>query len=74
MKHRRRSFRSRALSSKVGVTVRTASSLFNRTEMMSMPARLGALSPYLPACGPLKALLPRAVNTEVLVKSAVSGR
>ncbi len=56
------------------MTVRTVSSLFNRTEMMSLPARLGALSPYLPACGPLKVLLPRAVNTEVLVKSAVSGR
>uniref|UniRef100_A0A8C2BAC5 Cytochrome b-c1 complex subunit Rieske, mitochondrial n=1 Tax=Cyprinus carpio TaxID=7962 RepID=A0A8C2BAC5_CYPCA len=41
--------------------------------MMSLPARLGALSPYLQACGPLKALLPRAVNTEVLMKPAVCG-
>uniref|UniRef100_A0A671RX77 Cytochrome b-c1 complex subunit Rieske transmembrane domain-containing protein n=1 Tax=Sinocyclocheilus anshuiensis TaxID=1608454 RepID=A0A671RX77_9TELE len=41
--------------------------------MMSLPARLGALSPYLQVCGPLKALLPRAVNTEVLIKPAVCG-
>ncbi|XP_016336496.1 cytochrome b-c1 complex subunit Rieske, mitochondrial-like [Sinocyclocheilus anshuiensis] len=40
---------------------------------MSLPARLGAFSPYLQACGPLKALLPGAGNTEVLVKSAVCG-
>jgi len=43
---------------------------------MSLAARMGILSPYLQACGPLKTLvtLPGAVNKEVLMKCAASGR
>jgi len=42
--------------------------------MMSLAARMGILSPYLQACGPLKTLVPGAVNKEVLMKCAASGR
>jgi len=63
------------LSSEVGVTVRVRIFL-NKQTMMSLAARMGILSPYLQACGPLKTLvtLPGAVNKEVLMKCAASGR